>query len=289
MNKFNSNKVDLSVVFVGRDDDYGKNFIDRFYKAQKLNIENYDKYEIDYEIIVVDYNPINKKYLFENNKIKNLLSNKRVKNIIVDNSIIKKEKLNTNVFYEFFAKNVGCRHSNGNFILLTNSDIIFSEDIIKFIKNEMETNDPDSFFYRVRYRGQIEYDEVPNENSYIEDLNRQDFPDHCVCGYYSGDATLMSRELFCNVATGYNEKDMNHRNDYPQSGMDGEILWNLYKRGKKLKFIEFPYYHINHERPNERYHFYMNDTYENDDNWGCVNYKKEKLNHNTIIITSNLE
>ena len=45
----------------------------------------------DYEIIAVDYNPIGEKYLHENDLLKSYLKNKRVKNIIVDNTVIVEE------------------------------------------------------------------------------------------------------------------------------------------------------------------------------------------------------
>ena len=58
--------MDLSIVFGGRDDNYGETFIERLEKALEYNIRLLDESGLDYEIIAVDYNPIGEKYLHEN-------------------------------------------------------------------------------------------------------------------------------------------------------------------------------------------------------------------------------
>jgi hypothetical protein len=66
--------------------------------------------------------------------------------------------------------------------------------------------------------------------------------------------------------------------------MDGEILWNVYKKGKTLKFLESPYYHIAHGRPNQRDNFYSQEPYTNNENWGFVKYNNVYVNENTTLI-----
>ena len=66
--------MDLSIVFGGRDDNYGETFIERLEKALDYNIHLLDKSGLDYEIIVVDYNPIDQKYLHENKLLTSFLS-----------------------------------------------------------------------------------------------------------------------------------------------------------------------------------------------------------------------
>ncbi len=119
--------MDLSIVFGGRDDNYGETFIERLEKALDYNIKLLDKSGLEYEIIAVDYNPINEKYLHENDLLKSYLNNKRVKNIIVDNTVIVEENLCSTTYYEYFAKNAGIRVSSGDFIFVTNSDILLTK------------------------------------------------------------------------------------------------------------------------------------------------------------------
>ena len=61
--------MDLSIVFGGRDDNYGETFIERLEKALEYNIRLLDESGLDYEIIAVDYNQIGEKYLHENDFI----------------------------------------------------------------------------------------------------------------------------------------------------------------------------------------------------------------------------
>ena len=216
----------LSVVFGGRDDNYGQNFIERLNQAISNNLNLLDAQEIDYEIIFVDFNPLHKKYLCDNEVIKEKLSSNKFKNVIIDNSVIISENLPHQNYYEYFAKNAGARHSSGDFIFMTNPDILFSEELVQSIKSVMECEDAEDYFYRARYRGEIELGTSPNENTDLFDVNVPHLPDSCVCGMYSGDATMFPRKVMIEVATGYNEKDQNHRTNLAQSSMDGEILWN---------------------------------------------------------------
>jgi hypothetical protein len=274
----------LSIVLGGRDDNYGENFIERLNQAVSTNLQNLDEHGIDYEMIVVDFNPLDEVYLHTNESLKEALSHKKVRNIIVHNSVVCRENLNPTTYYEYFAKNVGCRHSTGDLILITNSDIILSKRLIQDIETELQNINKNDVFYRVRYRGEIPLGYTPDENTPAEDLHHPEFPDACICGLYSGDATMLSREVLFNVATGYNEGEVRHRTQFSQSAMDGEILWNVYKKGKQLKFLESPYYHISHGRPNPRDNFYSHDTYENKINWGFIKYPMHYVNENTTLI-----
>jgi len=277
--------MDLSIVLGGRDDNYGQNFIERLYQAVYLNLKNLDDSGLDYEMIVVDFNPLDEVYLHQNPLLSEVLSHKKVKNIIVDNSVVCRENLSPTMYYEYFAKNVGCKNSLGELIFITNSDIIMSKDLIETIKEELSNQNRNNHFYRVRYRGEIMLDTLPNNQTPVEDLHHPEFPDACICGLYSGDATMFSREVLFNVATGYNETESRHRTHVHQSAMDGEILWNVYKKGKTLRFLEAPYYHIHHGPRPPRDNFYSQDTYTNKDNWGFVKYNRKQINENTEIIT----
>ena len=75
--------MDLSIVFGGRDDNYGETFIERLEKALDYNIKLLDESGLDYEIIAVDYNPIDEKYLHENDLLKSYLNNERVKILLL--------------------------------------------------------------------------------------------------------------------------------------------------------------------------------------------------------------
>ena len=301
--------MDLSIVFGGRDDNYGETFIQRLEKALEYNIPLLDKSGLDYEIIAVDFNPIDQKYLYENESLSSFLKNKRVKNVIVDNTVILEEDLCSTTYYEYFAKNAGIRLSTGDFIFVTNSDILLTESLIDKIKEELKNDNKDDYFYRVRYRGDIQLDQQPSDNpriipngdlltghldgwgdpEQVLDLHQnlihhglqQEDP---VLGLWSGDASMFSRNVMFNVATAYNESEYGHRTEKNQANMDSEILWNLYKRGKQLKLLEAPYYHLYHGLSRERENHWSKIKYKNNDDWGYVDYNKVDINDNTVLV-----
>jgi hypothetical protein len=277
--------MDLSIVLGGRDDNYGENFIPRLKQSLENNLSKLDKSGLDYEMIVVDFNPFNNQYLYKNNLLEEVLSHPKIKNIIVDNSVVLAENLGPTTYYEYFAKNVGCKNSSGELIFITNSDILITDCLMDEIVKEVKNKDKNDYFYRVRYRGEISLGVIPDEsNEPVEDLHHPEFPDACICGLYSGDSSMFSRDVLFNVATAYNEGEMRHRTHVHQSAMDGEILWNVYRKGKKLRFLEAHYYHIFHGPRPQRDNFYHQGTYENTEDWGFVKYPKEKIKENIVLI-----
>ena len=300
--------MELSIILGGRDDNYGENFIERLHQAVSTNLDLLDKSNLDYEMIVVDFNPVNGKYLYINPLMKDLLSHKRVKNLIVDQSVLTAEDLTPTTYYEYFAKNAGIRVSIGELIFITNSDILLTEDLLDKIKVELDNEDRDNYFYRVRYRGDISLGDsaspspriIPNGDVLTGPLNGWGDPEQVldlyqnlvhhnlieqdpVIGLWSGDASMFSRNVM-NTVTGYNEGDKKHRTSYNQSNMDSEILWCCKLKGKELKLLEAPYYHIYHGHPIERDNAYSKSNYTNNNEWGFVNYNKERINNNTEII-----
>lgn len=300
--------MDLSIVLGGRDDNYGENFIERLHQAISTNLKLLDESDLEYEMIIVDYNPINENYLHENTLLKKSLSHKRVKNIVVDNSVLVEEKLNPTTYYEYFAKNAGIRFCSGEFIFVTNSDIILTKDLIQKIKEELYNNNKDDYFYRVRYRGDISLGDqpslspriIPNGDVLNGPLNGWGDPEQVldlyenlryhnllnqdpVLGLWSGDASMFSRNVM-NLVTGYNESIDGHRTSLHQANMDSEILWCCLGNGKELRLIEAPYYHIYHgPRPN-RDSIFNQQKYENKPDWGYVDYNKVDINDNTVLI-----
>lgn len=117
------NKSKFSIVTVNRNDDYRMNNIQRmvdFFDSVLMAFSNYDT-----ELICVDWNIIPGKIkLCEEKKLKKY----PVRWINVPNDLHNKY---TNKPYmdvlEWYAKNVGIRRSSGEWVLVTNSDIIFKD------------------------------------------------------------------------------------------------------------------------------------------------------------------
>ena len=105
-----------------------------------------------------------------------------------------------------------------------------------------------------------------------------------IIGLWSGDASMFSKEVMFKVATGYNEGEVTHRGNLHQSDMDSEILWNLRAKGKELRLIEAPYFHIYHGDRPPRDTTHSRLKYTNKDDWGFVEYNNIDINDNTVLI-----
>ena len=57
-----------------------------------------------------------------------------------------------------------------------------------------------------------------------------------------------------------------------------------YKRGKQLKLLEAPYYHLYHGLSRERENHWSKIKYKNNDDWGYVDYNKVDINDNTVLV-----
>ncbi len=132
------NNYYISFVVTTRNDDHGENmskknqfFLDMWSKQVK-------KYNISSELIIVEWNPDpNKPLLKDKLNFPELNENQIVRIITVPNSDHKKfensEKLK---IFQMIGKNVGIKRSNGKFILVTNIDIIFSDDFFEFLSKK---------------------------------------------------------------------------------------------------------------------------------------------------------
>jgi hypothetical protein len=128
----------LSIVTANRLDDYGSNQIARI----KLHVEYLrvftQKYwtDLDWEYVIVDYNPISKDDLLSKSKLFKDMKNVR---------FIELPKKNNRVFDLHLALNMGVNESRGEYILITNFDIFFDTEIFKLIAAR-DLNSKTSYF-----------------------------------------------------------------------------------------------------------------------------------------------
>ena len=149
----------ISFVVVARNDNYGGNFLNRMQVFINTLSSLCEKYLLNSELIIVEWNPPENKDVFLNSLIwpKNI---KKLKiRIITVSSDLHKKIAGTSkmTMFEFLAKNVGVRRAKGRFILVTNPDIIFNHELIKFLskKNLFEKS-----FYRVNRHDLVK--EIPS-------------------------------------------------------------------------------------------------------------------------------
>ncbi len=138
----------LSIVVAARNDDYGGNFLHRMQIFLNNQIHFWQKYKLNAELIIVEWNPPqDRPRLKDVLKWSDKINFGSVKIIEVPESIhLKIPGSNRIKFFEYLAKNVGVRRAVGEFILSTNSDLLYSEELIRcFAEKKLEKN----AFYRI--------------------------------------------------------------------------------------------------------------------------------------------
>jgi uncharacterized protein YnzC (UPF0291/DUF896 family) len=293
----------LEIITLGRDDDYGGEFLKRFKQSVETNLENIKNIDIDYSYLIVDWFPQKKRYLYKNEKLSNIFLQNSVRSLIVDPSIAVSENLNPESFYELFAKNAGVRYTDAEWILILNADIIVPVSLWKEIKRLIAADEGENVFYRARYRTEIILNNdhepallMPKRShtndflNHIVDMRKDTNPDDHVGGPFGGDIIMMRKSVFSKYGRAYDETNEGHRSKtLRQATMDSEFLLNLDIHKSKMIQFEMPYIHIFHGHPhrlNRSESAFNPDGYENKDDWGFMKHKKQLIfdNRNDVSI-----
>lgn len=264
----------LSIVIVGRDDGYGDDQLtpydaitpDTFCFRMKRTIENNIKlfkdkgYDVQY--VVVDWSPIDEKTLDKNEYTSLPLKNKNVKHVIVPPSSVQERGWNPKNFYEYYAKNVGIRNSDGEYVLITNPDIMFTKEIVESICNVIFGKNENKIYYRPYSRI-----DVSNDLNYLAEgisfIQNGLFQDQTLGTPAAGDFLLSKKENF----VGYNENiDTNPTKQ--QTSMDGNILFTMYSQGIYPCQLNGSILHLDHAKPHQKEGHLDSNPYINRKDWG---------------------
>ena len=123
----------ISFVLAARNDDYGGDFRLRFQRCINVLLPLIEKHGLDAELVIVEWNPpLYKELLMDAVLWPPSIRNVPVRIIIVQgvihNQIPSSDRMG---MFEFIAKNVGVRRAQGDYVIVTNPDILFSEELIK--------------------------------------------------------------------------------------------------------------------------------------------------------------
>lgn len=132
----------LSIVVSARNDDYGGNFLHRFQASVNALAALAARHSLDAELIVVEWNPP-----AAAPRLKQALAWPAfpTRILTVPNEIHWRiEGSDRMPIFEFVAKNAGIRRSTSDFVLATNADIIFSDELVELLTRKLD----DRAFYR---------------------------------------------------------------------------------------------------------------------------------------------
>ncbi len=157
----------LSFVMAARNDNYGGDFLGRI-QAYVDNLGYLGKKTgLDLELIIVEWNPPADKKRLSDVLVFSPFMKKdgRVKFITVPveihNTFPNAEKI---PLFEYIAKNVGIRRATGAFILATNPDVLFTEELMRFFSKEKLSK---NHFYRTN---RYDVKEIPAKLSPLQKI-----------------------------------------------------------------------------------------------------------------------
>lgn len=138
----NDASIHLSIVATSRNDDHGENLLQRMQHFVDGFIIQCKRHQLNAELILVEWNPpADKKSLAEVLRFPEDTSPCSVRIITVPPQV--HATLNHSSvlpLFQMIAKNVGVRRARGQYILATNIDILFSNAVMRFMRDKLESN-----------------------------------------------------------------------------------------------------------------------------------------------------
>jgi hypothetical protein len=128
----------LSIVLTGRNDNFGGDFNQRLFSALSYNHRLLSEAGVAYELVFVEWRPLRGRLLLADVMRERLpVIASRLITYEVDERYHDAFSQNPRLqFHEFIAKNVGIRRALGSYILVTNTDIYLSRDIVNMIARQ---------------------------------------------------------------------------------------------------------------------------------------------------------
>jgi hypothetical protein len=123
----------LSIVVASRNDNHGGDMLKRMRIFMKGLIHQCNKFKLPCELLMVEWNPIEGEALLHT-ILPTVTKNDflTIRYVIVPNEIHKKLANSDKLpLFQMIAKNVGIRRASADFVLCTNIDLLFSDDLFR--------------------------------------------------------------------------------------------------------------------------------------------------------------
>lgn len=258
----------VAVVVVGRNDNYGGDFSERLQTTLDWNL----KHIPNPELIYIEWNQISGRHSDCEWISKRYLNSKC---FVVPKSIHDTITNNPKMpVMEYFAKNIGIRNASYDWLLLINADVFLALDTIKNLSFLSK-----KYVYGTHYIN-IKWDSTPIDDKLLNNksLVLNSFSANKNMDGVVGNFILTHKDNW-KKATGYDEQLINVRD-----GVDTNGLNQLYFHGLKPMVIGH-HFHLDHKEslihgvnPTHGSHAFDNIPYNNNQNWGFLNYSLKQIN-----------
>jgi len=245
----------LSIVFVGSNAEYGGDFLGRMQNCVNNLFRLAEKYKLDSDLTLVEWNPPPNRP-----RMAKAIDWSRV-TIPVKIITVPKETHESlpnphgEKFFEYIAKNVGIRRAAGKFVLSTNPDNVYSEELIaRLARHDLE----EDCFYRVNRSDTRDGKVIATHYSDKSIVNGKQVSwgaspdtdgtfDYPTLGRLpilhfnaSGDFILMAKKRW---------EEIKGHPEVPYSlTVDGQTLYLAARNSQKQVILSEPMYHADHSR-----------------------------------------
>lgn len=265
----------ISVIMTGRNDNYGGNFIERLLYAFLRNKKESCAHGVEMEFIMVEWNPPDDNYLSYS------LAPLGFQCYIVAPAI--HDKLTSEnaglSLHPNFAKNVGIRRAKGEWIIATNSDVVFGPDVWDFIAaGAMKEN--------ALHRAERRDLDCKWMNSPFEEMEKHVVIVHEIKGSSmwsaSGDFLFFSAKRRVGFNESINDTRIHLDSNFVESwGGDKKLIGRVYKADHQMTWVRR--HKAKHAYPGKmRWRF--RQPYQNPDNWGLAEYPERAVSQRITYI-----
>ena len=287
----------LTLVFTGRNDDFGGDFNGRFFRALEFNRAQLANAGISHEFLFVEWRPVpGRRYLATE------LADRfpewepsELRSYVVDPAYHDALSLNPRVqFQEFIAKNVGSRRARGQFVLTTNTDIYLGRGVIEFLRSQ--TLESAALYRATRHDLKEQSDVSFLDWDVLEDERNWEVVNTIKPPLFtnaSGDFLLLDRDTTHRLR-GFNEIYRNAK-----IHIDANFCIKAYAAGVRLVDVGSPVYHLGRgtlhaqkglfrARPGDapwgNIRWNKSVIYDNGDQWGLGTAPERRLDARTTYL-----
>jgi hypothetical protein len=138
----------LSFVVAARNDAYGGDFLHRMQVFVDVLLSLWDRHGLDAELVIVEWNPPRDRPRLKDALVwPQSLKQGMVRIIEVPSEVHHLLPHSDRMpMFEYIAKNVGIRRARGEYVLATNPDLVYSDELVRFLVSRQLSRD---CFYRI--------------------------------------------------------------------------------------------------------------------------------------------